>query len=375
MRPVTNRRANTFFAELFLAPGPQAIGATGDNSFAALFGRSWALEWREEDGRLHLHQMSATEVGVWNEVVADLPPVFASPAPVGSRRWSFAFDQAARVVVAYEDDTGVVRVTRWDANSGQYVQNVSFSGADPSLFMDASVASPASVLSGSELAAVEAGLGYVFHWTPTGQWLENATTDSDVLLFYLSADRERVMCRVQRQLYATEHTLWDFETPIILDRVVAVNGRYQLLVSAATGEALPDMLLSNAYVDDSVLVFSPVERVALTASPETLRAESVIANVAPDPEHVALAGSPESVVVVGNIYPYVPNAEGVNLGAVPETVTVVSSILAYVPDAEGVDLSSAPESVLVVVSVIEAEPTEEGISLVGAPETVRVKRV
>lgn len=214
-RPVVSDRvpSGTHFAELFLAPGPQAIGATGDNSYEALHGRSWLLVWDRDDGYLHLFQEQPG--GAWLEVVADLPPVFASPAPVGSRRWSLAFDQSARVILAYEDELGVVRVTRWDAGAGQYVQNVSFSGADPCLAMDAS-------------------------WS-------FAVPGSDVLLFYLSSDRARVMCRVQRDVYGTEYELHDFGAPVILDRVIALPYKYQVLVSDSTGAPLPEMLISALY--------------------------------------------------------------------------------------------------------------------------------
>lgn len=214
-RPVVSDRvpSGTHFAELFLAPGPVSIGATGDNSYAALYGRSWLLVWDRDDALLHLFQEQPG--GVWLEVVADLPPVFASPAPVGSRRWSLAFDQSARVILAYEGSDGVVRVTRWDAGENQYVQNVSFAAHDPCVVIDA--------------------------------WWSGDIPDSDVLIFYLSADRERVMARVQRELYAVEHLIWDFEAAVILDRVIAAPLRYQALVSDAMGAPLPLQLLSDPY--------------------------------------------------------------------------------------------------------------------------------
>jgi hypothetical protein len=205
--------SGTHFAELFLAPGPQAIGATGDNGYEALYGRSWLLVWDRDDGYLHLFQEQPG--GDWLEVVADLPPVFAGPAPTGSRRWSLAFDQSARVILAYEDATGIVRVTRWDPGSNAYVQNVSFAGADPCLAIDAS-------------------------------WSRNVS-DSDVLLFYLDPTRHQVTCRVQREIYATEHALHTYEQAVIFDRVIASPLRYQLLLSDATGSVLETVLLSELY--------------------------------------------------------------------------------------------------------------------------------
>lgn len=211
---MVSRRApsGTHFAELFLAPGPHRIGETSDNSYDALFGRNWLLVWDRDSGELQLFQEAA---GEWVRVVEDLPPVFDAPAPVGSRRWSLTFDQAARVILAYEDAEGVVRVTRWDASQNEYVQNVTFAGADPVVVMDAS-------------------------------W-RYLVPDSDVLLFYLSPDRTRVLCRVQRDVYGTEHLIWDYGHPVILDRVIALPYRYQVLVSDSTGVPLPSALVSEQY--------------------------------------------------------------------------------------------------------------------------------
>lgn len=202
----------THFAEVFFAAGPHAIGATGDNSYDVLFGRNWMLVVDVDDGYLHAYQEQSG--GTWLEVTADLPPVFASPAPSGSRRWSFCFDQSARIIVAFED-AGTVKVTRWDAASGSYVQNISFAGADPCVVMDASWS----------------------YFVP----------DSDVLVFALSPDRRRLVARVQREVFAIEHELWDFGAPVILDRVTALPYKYQVLVSDASGVPLPSVLLSDLY--------------------------------------------------------------------------------------------------------------------------------
>lgn len=215
-RPRVSRRvpSKTWFAELATAPGPQVIGVTGDNSYAALFGREWLLEWSVEDGMLRLYQESVTHPGEWERVTSPLPPVFDSPLPATARRVSFAFDQSARMIVAYEDE-GVVKVTRWDASTNQYVQNVSFAGVDPYLVMDATWA----------------------RYIP----------GSDVLLFYLSTDRLRVMCRVQREAYAAEHELHAYEAPVILDRAVRLVWRYQVLLADAAGEPLDHALVSSQY--------------------------------------------------------------------------------------------------------------------------------
>lgn len=215
-RPRVSQRvpSETWFAELATAPGPQAIGVTGDNSFDTLFGREWLLEWSVEDDHLRLYQESVTHPGEWERVTSPLPPVFDSPLPATARRVSFAFDQSARMIVAYEDE-GVIKVTRWDADTNQYLQNVSFDGHDPLVVMDAT-------------------------------WV-GRIPDSDVLLFYLSPDRQTVLCRVQRETYANEHELHQYDAPVILDRVAPLAYRYQLLLADASGEPLDHALVSSLY--------------------------------------------------------------------------------------------------------------------------------
>lgn len=212
---ITHRDTSTFyFAELCTAPGPHTIGVTGDNSFDTLFGREWLVVWCEGDLKLHTFQEDADIKGKWQEITSLLPPVFDSPLPATSRRVTFCFDQSARMIVAYEDE-GVVKVTRWDASTNQYVQNVSFSGTDPCLAMDAT-------------------------------WV-GRIPGSDVLLFYLSPDRTKVLCRVQAQTYGTEHELHAYDAPVILDRVTPLAYRYQLLLADASGEPLDHALVSSLY--------------------------------------------------------------------------------------------------------------------------------
>lgn len=189
------------------SPGPPAIGDTGDNSPGHMMGTTWLLQvcpdgswvlYREDRGRLEV-------------VPFDDPP---DPVTATARHVSLCFDQSARVVLAWEDQ-GIIKVRRWDAGSNQYIENVSFAGVDPVVVFDA-------------------------------QWAYRVP-DSDVLLFYLSSDRERVMARVQRDVYAVEHEIWDYETPVILDRVIALPYKYQVLVSDSLGSPLPEMLVSDLY--------------------------------------------------------------------------------------------------------------------------------
>lgn len=215
-RPAVSRRvpSQSSFAELFLFPGPQEIAETGDNSYGTLFGSDWLL--LIEAGTRVLMAFQRVN-GAWVDRTGDprMPPIVGTVLPEDVRRLSGAADQAARLVVAFEDGAGLVRVTRWDPGENSYVQNVTFSGRDPCVAMDAS-------------------------------WAYRVP-DSDVLLFYLSPDRTRVLCRVQRDVYGTEYELWDYGAPVILDRVIALPYKYQVLVSDATGSPLPDALISELY--------------------------------------------------------------------------------------------------------------------------------
>ncbi len=194
------------FAELFLTLGPQQLGDTLENRVVDIIGRVWALVVTR-DRRLRLYQR-AEAAPTWAEQTTLLPPLFGEAQPRERRRYSAAFDQSARVIVAYEE-LETVYLTRWDPSLNAYVQNVTFAGVDPVVVFDATWAYDIPV--------------------------------SDVLLFYLdAATRSKLMCRVQRDLYAVEYELHDYGQPVVLDRVVRLPLRYQVLASDAQGDPLED---------------------------------------------------------------------------------------------------------------------------------------
>lgn len=197
----TRGTAGYEYYELSLAQGPVAIGVTSQNRLIDFIGTAWLL-LVDLDMQLHLFRQTAT-VGQWEEVTEALPPVFDAPLPTGARRVSFAFDQSARATLAYELD-GETRVTRWDTTVDAYASVAPFDGVDPFVVFDAT-------------------------WA-------YAIDESDVLLFYLSLDRQRVMCRVQRDNYGVEYELHDYAQPVVLDRVVRLGWKYQVLVSDAAGD-------------------------------------------------------------------------------------------------------------------------------------------
>lgn len=203
--PMVNERTSgtSYFAEFFMAPGPQVIGQTGDSSMNTLYGRTWGCLFCN-DASLFFVQWDP-DAQVWNVIGEGIPPL---PEFTGSeRRFSLTFDQAARLIMAYESG-GTIFVTRWDPSEGEYKSNVDFPGVDPVLLVDATV---------------------MFH-----------VPGSDIVLFYLSADREQVRYRIQGETYATPHTLYDHEAPLVLDRAERLPWRYQLLVSDADGEPITD---------------------------------------------------------------------------------------------------------------------------------------
>lgn len=193
-----------YFFELFLAPGPERIGETGDNSYQTMFGHNWLVLIERETRILRAYQERG---GVWTEVVEDLPPVFGTALPEGVRRLSCAFDQSARMVVAYELGDGRVTGTRWDNTAVAYIQNIDFPGVNPCLLME---------------AAVTYQVG-----------------GSDVWIFYQRGDAPgSVFWRKQSEVYDIEHLLFADPSIGILDRAQHLAYRYQLLVSDTSGEPL-----------------------------------------------------------------------------------------------------------------------------------------
>lgn len=203
------------FYELFLAWGPQSIGDAGEGEIVDIAGRQYALVVDSATHALLLYRQSETTLGSWEEVTANLPPIFGEVQPSTRRRFSVAFDQSARVIVAYEESE-IVYVTRWDEDTEAYKQNVSFSGTDPVLLLDA----------------------LVFGEVP----------GSDVLLFYTDpAAPGDIYCRVQREQYGTPRLIYSQAEPLILDRAQALGYRYQLLISDEAGDHDGTGLISDTY--------------------------------------------------------------------------------------------------------------------------------
>ncbi len=202
-----SKRGKALFPEVRYSRGPRVMGETGDNSFRTLLGYLWmAVLDRVRGLRLFQAQVPGEgpwalddprgpDAAVWVEI--PVPPL---PHPHQEvRHLGFAFDQAARHVVAYEYH-GQIYVRQWDPVTQQYVMRGPWPGVDPLVIWD-----------------MEAG-----YFLP----------DSDVILIHLSPDRSTVVYRVQRELYGTPREV-PLPGPAYLDQVVSLPYQFQVLGSMA----------------------------------------------------------------------------------------------------------------------------------------------
>ena len=208
LRPRSSERGRYLLPELRLAAGPLEIATPAGGTFEELYGRAWALEV-PRTGPLRFFRLVS---GAWEQVTAALP---ALDPPEDARRFSIAFDQNARVIVAWQEGE-TVKATRWDTGAGAYVQNVEFHGINPVLLMDA--------------------------------LLNRHIADSDIILFHQKpADLARVYVRTQRESYDDETHLFTAPWPILLDYAQPLYLRYQLLGADADGDPVPAALRSELY--------------------------------------------------------------------------------------------------------------------------------
>lgn len=360
------------FAELFPLPGPAVIGATGDNSYQTLYGRDWVVVFTRER-RLQLYQRQ--ESGSWTRVLANLPTALFGPAlPKDVRRITACFDQSARIIVAYEQG-GVIKVTRWDSTTSQYVQNVSFNGVDPQLFMDATVGDPKGFPDGMDVLAA-AGIRILFEWLPDSEWRENAIPDSDVVIFYLTPDRLGVRARAQRQLYNVVHEIYDYLEPVVLDRAAAIFGKYQLLLSDAAGDKLADALVSDAYIGDLLVAPAATELLPTELLLEAVRAENDTFGYVEN-EQLQAELIVENIAVIGDLFIY--EAEDNELDAVlvvEDTIEVVGSVYPHTSDPDAMDAAVGVEDEIpvntdAVFNTPDPNAIDGGINL----ESIRVQTI
>lgn len=148
--------------ELAIAPGPAAEGVLGDGSRAALYGRAWAVAWREDRPALVLLRADGDQL-VEVEPLAPLPKL-----TVPARHITLAFDRTARPVIAWQSPDGIL-VRQYDSASSAYVLRGPFPGCDPCLVAD---------------GLLTATIG-----------------ESDVQLWHLSEARDELVVRYERDDY------------------------------------------------------------------------------------------------------------------------------------------------------------------------------
>jgi len=205
-KPVVSQRGKHHFAEIALARGPRIVADTGSGSFDDLFGYAWLGLLDRAEKRFRLFQLQ--EAGAPWRIDSDPAGTEWVEIPTSPlhhqikdlRHLGLAFDQSARHVVAYER-AGEIWVRQWDAGAGDYAMRGPWPGVDPVVIMDALVS------------------GYV--------------PDSDVLLFHLSTDRQTLVMRAQREVYAQGHVLEQYASNVILDQAVDLPYQVELLGSTA----------------------------------------------------------------------------------------------------------------------------------------------
>lgn len=367
----TSERGPYRYPELYLAQGPDAIGVTGANTYAELYGRPWALAL-DRSRRLRLYRGDPAG-GNYTEVTTPLDAaIFGPQLPATARRVALAFDQTARPIVAIEYD-GEIKLTRWDATEGAYVQNVSVAGHDPMLLIDAAVTDPAGWPTGdwSVREAHAAGMGVIFRWAPDSSWRTNAITDSDVLLFYLTPDRLEVRARVQRELYATANLVHAYAAPVILDRAQAALGRWQLRVADADGEPLAQPIVSDAYLEDFIIAPNAADELDVGAAPSSsMRAElAVIESSASD--ELAIAAAPESMRATGDVA-IRSVGDDLDVSATPQGMTATSSTVTRTED-DALDVGAAPAGPMVAEQIITPATAGDGLDAAAAPTTMRAQ--
>ena len=186
-KPPVRRRGSFLYADIALCLGPLDHARTDKGTdLASLFGYAWALF--EEDGALRFYRYRSNRWFISGFV--DVP---------NASHVALAFDQSARDVVAYVNGFGnQIEIRYWDEAQRKHVFR-SFPGVDPVLIND--------VLAHYRLE------------------------DSDVVLFYLSQDRTKVLARIQRERYDTPREVATLNEPAYLDQAVPLPYQVQLLLS------------------------------------------------------------------------------------------------------------------------------------------------
>ena len=279
------------------APGPTTLASTGDGAYPTLYGSNWLLQICN-DGSWVLYRRDTNEtltVVPWDVT----PPV----AGLTARHPTLAFDQAARPAIAWEDDNGI-RLREYDEVNGAYHFVGPFDGHDPVLICDATVN---------------------YH-----------VPDSDVVLFYLDADRETLCYRVQSENFATEHEHHTFsDPPVTLDLSDIGGFRLQLRYSDEHG----------AVIDEG----------------DSFRA--ILSDVYPIYVQDELAGSLGLIALDSHLAAtlYSPDAEGVDASLASMSFELHEMVIPRHPDPDNLDASLGSMSFALPLVVLHRTPDGDGV--------------
>lgn len=194
--------------EAFLFPGVTTVGTPTTGGVNDEYDEIWLVEYRADKTFHYFKQNSDLS---WTEQTTNLPVI--SGLTGNERRVSAAFDQNQRILVCFELG-GTVRVTRW--NGSNYVQDISFTGVNPTLFAE----------------------GLAARYIP----------GSDVVCFYQkTTDMSKIYTRLSSENFSTEREHHVYSEDIILDKAGYDENdpyRYYLYISDQYGEKI--------YIDDSL---------------------------------------------------------------------------------------------------------------------------
>ena len=204
LKPVISKRGRARYAEIAITRGPRYLATTASGQYNDLYGYIWMAVADKKEGRIRIYQAqrdgNPLVIGgdimgaIWYE--AAVPNIEHQISDI--RHISLAYDQAARYVLAYEVD-GETYLQQWDALQQRYITRGPIAGRDPVLIADAVA-------------------GY---YTP----------NSDVLLFHLSAERDVLYMRAQREQYAVAHVVQALAARAYLDQALALPYQIELIGS------------------------------------------------------------------------------------------------------------------------------------------------
>ncbi len=313
MKAKTSKRGPFHLPEVALYRGPQTIGAVNTGSHSDLFGYNWALLWDKGRGLVLLKEVA----GQWLEQT--------SPEPLPAlqkhdRHLTAQSDQAARPVIAWERSQ-TLWIWFWNPFLNTFELENLGAGVDPVLMMDAQ--------------------------------LNGITKNSDVVLFYLSLDRQTIHYRLQRDRWATPYTLATLPQPMYLDQAVALPFRYELWLG--TDELASFTLRSVLYPIDVGTEFltgtiNILDGTYLPARIDASGTETLASQISPQPGVYAPAAI------------YTLATEALAGQVEPQSGVYALAVIRHGPATEALAGQIEPQSGVYALAVIRHGPATEALT-------------